>query len=98
MAYRCNDFAYATDLSEIREPTLDLMQDLDVLVLDCLRFKEHPTHLWVDKALEYVEKIKPRRAFFTHIAHDVKHGRDSAKLPEGVSWAYDGLSVSDEDE
>ncbi|MEO8435498.1 MAG: MBL fold metallo-hydrolase [Pyrinomonadaceae bacterium] len=97
MAYRCNDFAYATDLSEIPEATLELMQNLDVLVLDCLRFKEHPTHLWVDKALEYVEKIKPRRAFFTHIAHDVKHERDSAKLPDGVSWAYDGLSVSDEE-
>ena len=96
MAYRCNDFAYATDLSEIPDTTIDLMRDLDVLVLDCLRFKPHPTHLWVDKALEYVEKIKPRRAFFTHIAHDVKHARDSVKLPAGVSWAYDGLMVSDE--
>jgi len=96
MAYRCNNFAYATDLSEIPPATLELMQNLDVLVLDCLRFREHPTHLWVDKALQYVEKIKPRRAFFTHIAHDVKHERDSDKLPDGVAWAYDGLSVSDE--
>jgi len=96
MAYRCNDFAYATDLSEIPDSTIDFMRDLDVLVLDCLRFKPHPTHLWVDKALEYVEKIKPRRAFFTHIAHDVKHSRDSNKLPKGVSWAYDGLLVRDE--
>jgi len=96
MAYRCNDFAYATDLSEIPPSTMDLMQDLDVLVLDCLRFKEHPTHLWVDKALAFVEKIKPRRTFFTHIAHDVKHARDSASLPEGIEWAYDGLTVSDE--
>lgn len=95
MAYRCNDFAYATDLSEIPETTIELMRDLDVLVLDCLRFKPHPTHLWVEKALEYVDKIKPQRAFFTHIAHDVKHARDSAKLPDGVEWAYDGLSVSD---
>lgn len=96
MAYRCNNFAYATDLSEIPPETLELMQDLDVLVLDCLRFREHPTHLWLDKALDYVEKIKPRRAFFTHIAHDVKHARDSEKLPDGVAWAYDGLTVSDE--
>jgi len=96
MAYRCNDFAYATDLSEISEATLNLMQNLDVLVLDCLRFTPHPTHLWVEKALEYVEKIKPRRAFFTHIAHDVRYGRDAARLPQGVEWAYDGLSVSDE--
>jgi phosphoribosyl 1,2-cyclic phosphate phosphodiesterase len=96
MGYRFNDFAYATDLSLIPQNTLEAMSDLDVLVLDCLRFKEHPTHLWLDKALEYVEKIKPRRAYFTHIAHDVKHARDSARLPEGVSWAYDGLVVSDE--
>jgi phosphoribosyl 1,2-cyclic phosphate phosphodiesterase len=96
MAYRCNNFAYATDLSEIPAATLELMRDLDVLVLDCLRFREHPTHLWLDKALQYVEKIKPRRAFLTHIAHDVKHARDSDKLPDGVMWAYDGLTVSDE--
>ena len=96
MAYRLNDFAYATDLSEIPPPTMGQMLGLDVLVLDCLRFKEHPTHLWVDRALEYVEKIKPRRAFLTHIAHDVKHARDSARLPEGVEWAYDGLVVTDE--
>jgi phosphoribosyl 1,2-cyclic phosphate phosphodiesterase len=96
MAYRLNDFAYATDLSEIPPATMEELRGLDVLVLDCLRFKEHPTHLWVDKALEYIEKIKPRRAYLTHIAHDVKHGRDSRRLPEGVEWAYDGLVVKDE--
>jgi phosphoribosyl 1,2-cyclic phosphate phosphodiesterase len=96
MAYRFNDFAYATDLSEIPPETLKALQGLDVMVLDCLRFKEHPTHLWVDKALAYIEQIKPKRAYLTHIAHDVKHERDSAKLPAGVEWAYDGLSVSSE--
>jgi phosphoribosyl 1,2-cyclic phosphate phosphodiesterase len=93
MAYRCNDFAYATDLSEIPPATLDALGGLDVLVLDCLRFKEHPTHLWLDKALDYIQKLKPRRAYLTHIAHDVKHERDSARLPDGVEWAYDGLEV-----
>jgi len=96
MAYRFNNFAYATDLSEIPEQTLELMSGLDVLVLDCLRIKEHPTHLWLDKALEYIEKIKPRRAYLTHIAHDIKHERDSARLPSNVQWAYDGLEVSED--
>jgi phosphoribosyl 1,2-cyclic phosphate phosphodiesterase len=96
MAYRCNDFAYATDLSEIPSRTMDQLHGLDVLVLDCLRFTEHPTHLWLDKALEYIEKIKPKRAYLTHIAHDVKHERDSSRLPKGVAWAYDGLVVSDD--
>jgi phosphoribosyl 1,2-cyclic phosphate phosphodiesterase len=91
MAYRFNDFAYLTDLSEIPAATLDALSGLDVLVLDCLRFKEHPTHLWVDRALEYVNLIKPRRTFFTHIAHDVKHGRDSSRLPRGVEFAYTAL-------
>ena len=83
MAYRFNDFAYLTDLSEIPPATIDALQGLDVLVLDCLRFREHPTHLWVDKALEYVEQLKPRRTFFTHIAHDIKHARDSAQIARG---------------
>ena len=96
MAYPLNDFANATDLSEITPASIDALQGLDVLALDCLRFAKHPTHLWVDKALEYVEKLKPRRTFLTHIAHDVMHERDSAKLPEGVQWAYDGLEVSNE--
>jgi len=94
MAYRLNDFAYATDLSEIPPETMDALRDLDVLVLDCLRFTKHPTHLWVEKALEYVEQLKPRRTFFTHIAHDIKHERDSAGLPDGVQFAFDGLVVT----
>ena len=95
MAYRFNDFAYATDLSEIPLASLDMLRGLDVLVLDCLRLKPHPTHLWLERALEYVSELKPRRAFFTHIAHDIKHERDAALLPEGVEWAYDGLVISD---
>jgi phosphoribosyl 1,2-cyclic phosphate phosphodiesterase len=95
MAYRFNDFAYATDLSEIPMETLEGLRDLEVLVLDCLRFKEHPTHLCVDRALEYIEKLKPRHTYLTHIAHDVKHGRDSARLPIGVEFAYDGLEIGD---
>src|SRR5918911_3738801 len=96
IAYRFNDFAYATDLNEIPPQTMDALRDLDVLVLDCLRFKEHPTHLWVDRALAYIRELKPRRAYLTHIAHDVKHARDSAKLPAGVEFAYDNLVISDE--
>ena len=95
MAYRFNDFAYLTDLSEIPEKTMARLRDLDVLVLDCLRFTEHPTHLWVDKALEFVDVLKPRRTFFTHIAHDIKHARDSKYLPAGVEFAYDGLVIED---
>jgi phosphoribosyl 1,2-cyclic phosphate phosphodiesterase len=97
IAYRFNDFAYATDLSEIPPRTIEGLRDLDVLVLDCLRLKPHPTHLSLDRALAYVEELKPRRTFLTHIAHDIKHARDSALLPRGVAFAYDGLEISTED-
>jgi phosphoribosyl 1,2-cyclic phosphate phosphodiesterase len=93
VAYRFNDFAYATDLSEIPTPTLEGLRDLEVLVLDCLRVKPHPTHLTLESALRYVEQLKPRRTYLTHIAHDIKHARDAKLLPAGVEWAYDGLEI-----
>jgi phosphoribosyl 1,2-cyclic phosphate phosphodiesterase len=96
VAYRCNDFAYATDLSEIPPETLDGLRDLEVLVLDCLRLKAHPTHLSLERSLAYVEELRPRRAYFTHLAHDIKHARDSRLLPPGVEFAYDGLVIRDE--
>ena len=96
IAYRFNDFAYAADLSEIPPQTIEALRGLDVLVLDCLRFKEHPTHLWLDKALDYIAELKPRRTYFTHMAHDVKHARDAGLLPDGVEWAYDGLVICNE--
>jgi phosphoribosyl 1,2-cyclic phosphate phosphodiesterase len=96
VAYRFNDFAYLTDLSEIPPASMELLRGLDVLVLDCLRIRPHPTHLWLERALEYVAELRPRRTYFTHIAHDIKHARDSALLPEGVEFAYDGLEINDE--
>jgi phosphoribosyl 1,2-cyclic phosphate phosphodiesterase len=96
VAYRFNDFAYATDLSEMPPATIEGLRDLNVLVLDCLRIRPHTTHLWLERALQYVEELKPKRTYFTHITHDVLHARDSALLPENVEWAYDGLIVSDE--
>jgi phosphoribosyl 1,2-cyclic phosphate phosphodiesterase len=95
VAYRFNDFAYATDLSEIPPATMDALGGLDTLVLDCLRIRPHPTHLWLDQALAYIAQLKPRRAYLTHIAHDIKHARDSKLLPPGVAWGYDGLEIND---
>ena len=93
VAYRLNDFAYVTDLSEIPPAAMDGLRDLDVLVLDCLRIKAHPTHLSLDRSLAYINELKPCRAYLTHIAHDIKHARDSALLPDGVEFGYDGLEI-----
>ena len=93
IAYRFNDFAYATDLNFISEETIAALQGLDVLVLDCVRIKPHSTHLGLTEALDYVGRINPKRAFLTHLNHDILHHRDSGLLPDNVQFAYDGLVV-----
>jgi phosphoribosyl 1,2-cyclic phosphate phosphodiesterase len=93
IAYRFNDFAYATDLNFISEETIAALQGLEVLVLDCVRIKPHSTHLGLSEALDYVRQIAPKRAFLTHLNHDIMHERDSHLLPENVEFAYDGLVV-----
>lgn len=95
IAYRFNDFAYATDLNFISDESIAGLQNLNVLVLDCVRHIPHSTHLGLNEALEYIERIKPKRAFLTHLNHDILHERDSRLLPENVEFAYDGLVVED---
>jgi phosphoribosyl 1,2-cyclic phosphate phosphodiesterase len=95
IAYRFNDFAYATDLKEIPEEAMAGLTGLDVLVLDCVRIKPHSTHLGLAEALDYIEKLKPKRAFLTHLNHDILHDRDSKLLPDNVQLAYDELIVTD---
>jgi len=95
LAYRFNDFAYATDLNFISEESMNGLQDLDVLVLDCVRIKPHATHLGLYEALEYIERLKPKRAFLTHLNHDVLYERDSKLLPDNVQFAHDELVVEE---
>jgi phosphoribosyl 1,2-cyclic phosphate phosphodiesterase len=93
IAYRFNDFAYATDLKVIPLESMDRLRDLDVLVLDCVRIKPHTTHLCLEEALAVIEELRPRRAFLTHLNHDILHERDTRLLPDNVSFAYDQLVV-----
>ena len=74
---------------------MDSLRDLDVLVLDCVRIKPHLTHLCLEEALSYIEDLKPKRAFLTHLNHDILHVRDSKLLPDNVQLAYDELVVSE---
>lgn len=97
VAYRFNDFAYATDLSSIPDETMEGLRDLDVLVIDCVRFNPHPTHLGLEQSLAYIEKLKPRRAYLTHLNHEFLYARDRKLLPANVEFAYDGLIVTDKD-
>ena len=93
IAYRFNDFAYATDLKTIPPDSMDGLRDLDVLVLDCVRIKPHSTHLCLDEALDIITDLKPKRAFLTHMNHDVMYERDSKLLPSNVQLGWDGLVV-----
>ncbi|MBW3539434.1 MAG: MBL fold metallo-hydrolase [Planctomycetes bacterium] len=93
LGFRLNDVAFCTDVSSIPEDSWPLLQGLDVLVLDALREKPHPTHLSIPEALEVVDRVRPRRTYFTHISHWLEHEATNARLPEGVELAYDGLRL-----
>jgi phosphoribosyl 1,2-cyclic phosphate phosphodiesterase len=93
LGYRLGAFAYLTDCSAIPEESWPLLERLNVLVLDALRVKPHPTHFSLSEAIEATQRIAPRRAYFTHIAHDLRHATTSAGLPPGIELAYDGLVV-----
>ncbi len=92
--FRLGAAAYLTDHSEIPEETMARLQGLDVLFLDALRHRPHPTHSTVAQSLATVAALKPARAFFTHISHDLAHADTQASLPPGVHLAYDGLEIA----
>ena len=91
--YRFGSAAYLTDLSDIPAASLPLLAGLDILILDALRRQPHPTHSTLDNSIALVERIKPRRAFFTHMSHDLDHAATDAALPPHIRLAYDGLQL-----
>jgi phosphoribosyl 1,2-cyclic phosphate phosphodiesterase len=93
LGFRFGDAAYLTDHSEIPDTSKAMLRGLDVLFLDALRHRPHPTHSTVAKSIETTQELKPRRAYFTHICHDLPHEKTEADLPDGVHLAYDGLEI-----
>lgn len=93
LGLRLGRFAYLTDCSAIPDPSWRLLDGLDVLVLDALRERPHPTHFHLDAAVEAARRIGARRTYFTHMAHDLRHAPTCARLPQGMELAYDGLRV-----
>jgi phosphoribosyl 1,2-cyclic phosphate phosphodiesterase len=93
LGFRFGSFAYLTDCSGIPEESFALLNDLDVLVLDALRHRPHPTHYTVAEALHVAGRIQPNRTLFTHICHDLPHAATNATLPQGVELAFDGLRL-----
>lgn len=93
LGYRFGDVAYVTDTNAIPPASLNLLQGLDVLVLDALRDRPHPTHFSLGEALAVAEQLRPRRTYFTHICHDLDHESTNRRLPPNVQLAFDGLMV-----
>jgi len=92
--YRCGPAAYLTDCSSIPESSMPLLRNLQLLVLDGLRFKAHPTHFNIPEALEVAARIGAERTLLTHLSHEVNHSHDEKNLPAGIEFAYDGQRVT----
>ena len=93
LGFRFGAAAYLTDHSDIPPSSMELLGSLDVLFLDALRHKPHPTHSTVERSTQTVTELTPRRAFFTHICHDLAHERTESLLPPHIRLAYDGLEI-----
>ncbi len=94
LGFRFGRAAYVTDQTGFPNESLAQLEDLDVLFLGALRHQPHPMHSTVEQALAWVERIRPNRAFFTHICHELPHEETNRELPDGVSLAYDGLRIA----
>ena len=90
---RNSSLVYISDCHELPEETIERIKGVDTLVLNCLRERQHPTHLSLSAALGYIGRIAPRRAYLIHMCHDFTHEEWLRKLPKGVEPAYDGLEL-----
>lgn len=90
--FRIGNFAYMPDCNNIPDGEFEKLKNLNVLILDALRYRRHETHFSIDEAVEAAKRINAVRTYFTHMTHDVVHDEANAKLPKGIELAYDGLT------
>jgi phosphoribosyl 1,2-cyclic phosphate phosphodiesterase len=93
MGYRFGAMAYCTDTNGIPPASMERLQGLDLLILDGLRRRPHPTHFSLDEAIEAARQLAPKQTLFTHICHDLEHTATNAALPPGMALAYDSLQL-----
>jgi phosphoribosyl 1,2-cyclic phosphate phosphodiesterase len=94
LGFRMDRWAYCTDCNRIPSEALAQLKNLDVLILDALRFTPHPTHFNVEQAIAMAQQINAKRTYLTHIAHEIKHSDLESQLPDGISLSYDGLELT----
>lgn len=93
--FRFKDFAYLTDMKTIEDKEIEKLKSLEVLVVNCLREEPHMSHFNLEEALEFIDRVKPKRAYLTHISHLLGfHDEVQQKLPKNVYLAYDNLQIT----
>lgn len=93
LGFRFGNVAYCTDTNAIPAESYARLEGLDVLILDALRRRPHPTHFTLDEAIAAARQIGARRTIFTHMSHELDHAATNAELPAGMELAFDGLRV-----
>ena len=93
LGFRVGGFAYSTDVNGLSEAAFDALADLDTWLVDAARFRKTHGHAWVDLTLEWIARVKPRRAVLTHMSEELDYDRLCAVLPSGVEPAFDGMEI-----
>jgi phosphoribosyl 1,2-cyclic phosphate phosphodiesterase len=91
VGYRFGDVAYSSDVVDLDETAFAALENLEVWIVDALRYRPHPTHAHLDLTLEWIARVRPRRAILTNMHIDLDYEALRAVLPPGVEPAYDGL-------
>ncbi|HEY5413078.1 MAG TPA: MBL fold metallo-hydrolase [Caulobacteraceae bacterium] len=92
VGYRIGDVAYSSDIVDFPERSVPALEGLDVWIVDALRLTPHPTHAHLDRTLEWIDRLKPRRAILTNMHQDLDYRTLTRSLPKGVEPAYDGVT------
>ncbi|MGB9152848.1 MAG: MBL fold metallo-hydrolase [Alphaproteobacteria bacterium] len=93
LGYRFGGFAYSTDVHDLDDAAFDALRGVKIWLVDCVRMEPHPTHSHLEQTLAWIEKVKPERAYLTHMNHMMDYATLKATLPAGVEPAYDGLVI-----
>lgn len=93
LGFRFGNVAFCTDVSYIPDESWPLLEGLDVFIVDALRDEPHATHFGIPQALAAIERVRPKRAYLTHVSHYLEYEATNARLPAGVELAYDGLRI-----
>lgn len=93
LGFRIGDFAYSTDVVKLDDAAFDMLEGVDTWLVDCFSRKPHPTHVHLDLTLEWIERVKPRRAILCHMGPTLDYQTLIKELPEGVEPGYDGMAI-----